>query len=195
MVGATDWLSAADGVALGFLQPDGTRARKFAYGKTWTECDTKRRDLLAKVESGIPVPTRSAKLAEWLPYWLENVIKPNRQRSTAGKYAMHVRLYLVPLLGSKRLESLGPRDVRTFVAEASRRTTPATAKEAHRVLRTALTAACREERVTRNIASLVEPPKVVGQELLDVGRDADVPGGGSSRSAVRPPSSWRSPWG
>ncbi len=45
------------------LQPDGTRARKFAYGKTWAECDTKRRDLLTKVDRGVPVPTRSAKLA------------------------------------------------------------------------------------------------------------------------------------
>ncbi|AKN71089.1 integrase [Streptomyces sp. PBH53] len=147
------------------LQPDGTRARKFAYGKTWAECDAKRRELLAKVDQGVPVPTRSAKLAEWLPYWLEHFIKPNRKRTTYSKYAMHVRLYLVPLLGSKSLEALGPRHVRTLVAEVSRRASPATAKEAHRVLRTALTAACREELVTRNAASLVEAPKVPRREL------------------------------
>ncbi|MES4886512.1 hypothetical protein [Streptomyces sp. NPDC096012] len=35
---------------LGVLQPDGTRARKFAYGKTWAECDTKRRELLTKMD-------------------------------------------------------------------------------------------------------------------------------------------------
>ncbi|MFI1156200.1 tyrosine-type recombinase/integrase [Streptomyces sioyaensis] len=146
------------------LQPDGTRARKFAYGKTWAECDTKRRELLTKADSGVPVPTRSAKLAEWLPYWLDNVIKPNRKRSTYSKYAMHVRLYLVPLLGTKRLETLGPRHVRVFLADVARKSSPATAKEAHRVLRTALTAATREELVTRNVASLVEAPKVVSRE-------------------------------
>ncbi|PGH49133.1 site-specific integrase [Streptomyces sp. Ru87] len=146
------------------LQPDGTRARKFAYGKTWAECDTKRRELLAKVDQGVPVPTKSAKLAEWLPYWLDNVIKPNRKPTTYSKYAMHVRLYLVPMLGTKRLESLGPRHVRVFLADVARKTTPATAKEAHRVLRTALTAACREELVTRNVASLVEAPKVHSRE-------------------------------
>ncbi|MGW1796260.1 tyrosine-type recombinase/integrase [Streptomyces sp. NPDC001984] len=147
------------------LQPDGTRARKFAYGQTWAECDAKRRELLDKVENGIPVPTRSAKLAEWLPYWLDHFIKPNRKRTTYNKYAMHVRLYLVPLLGSKSLETPGPRHVRTFVAEVSRVASPATAKEAHRVLRTALTAACREELVTRNAASLVEAPKVPRRDL------------------------------
>ncbi|MFC9202555.1 tyrosine-type recombinase/integrase [[Kitasatospora] papulosa] len=147
------------------LQPDGTRARKFAYGKTWTECDTKRRDLLAKVDQGVPVPTRSAKLSEWLPYWLDNVVKPRRKLSTYDKYEAHVRLYLVPMVGGKRLESLGVADVRRFLVQLENKTTAATAKESHRVLRTALTAACREELVSRNVASLVEPPRAKSREL------------------------------
>ncbi|MEV7830412.1 tyrosine-type recombinase/integrase [Streptomyces subrutilus] len=147
------------------LQPDGTRARKFAYGKTWAECDVKRRELLAKVDQGVPVPTRSAKLSEWLPYWLDNIVKPHRKRTTFAKYETHVRLYLVPLLGSKRLESLGVADVRRSLAQLQKKTSAATAKESHRVLRTALTAACREELVSRNVATLVEPPKVDSREM------------------------------
>ncbi|HZG05225.1 MAG TPA: site-specific integrase, partial [Streptomyces sp.] len=107
----------------------------------------------------------SAKLAEWLPYWLENVVKPRRKLSTYDKYEAHVRLYLVPLLGAKRLESLGVADVRRFLVQVEKKTTAATAKEAHRVLRTALAAACREELVTRNVASLVEPPRPSAREL------------------------------
>ncbi|MGP3636856.1 tyrosine-type recombinase/integrase [Streptomyces sp. 24-1644] len=147
------------------LQPDGTRARKFAYGKTWAECDAKRRDLLAKVDQGVPVPTRSAKLSEWLPYWLDNVVKPRRKLSTYDKYEAHVRLYLAPMVGGKRLESLGVADVRRFLVQLENKTTAATAKESHRVLRTALTAACREELITRNVASLVEPPRAKSREL------------------------------
>ncbi|MFF3558510.1 tyrosine-type recombinase/integrase [Streptomyces sp. NPDC002574] len=147
------------------LQPDGTRARKFAYGKTWVECDVKRRELLAKVESGIPVPTRSAKLGEWLPYWLENVIKPRRKRTTFAKYEVHVRLYLVPMLGAKKLDALSVADVRRFLARLEQQTTAATAKESHKVLRSALSAACREELIARNVVSLVEPPQVEQRDL------------------------------
>ncbi|MFI8385831.1 tyrosine-type recombinase/integrase [Streptomyces sp. NPDC085540] len=147
------------------LQPDGTRARKFAYGKTWAECDTKRRELLAKVDQGVPVPTRSAKLAEWLPYWLENIVRPHRKRTTYAKYETHVRLYLVPLLGKKRLESLGVADVRRALVQLQKQTSAATAKESHRVLRTAIAAACREELVSRNAVMLVEPPKVQVRQL------------------------------
>ncbi|MFJ6406106.1 tyrosine-type recombinase/integrase [Streptomyces hydrogenans] len=147
------------------LQPDGTRARKFAYGKTWAECDAKRRALLDKVDNGVPVPTRSMRLSEWLPYWLDNIVKPRRKKTTAAKYEVHVRLYLAPMLGSKRLESLGVADVRRFLVQLEKKTSAATAKESHRVLRTALTAACREELVSRNVATLVEPPTVTAREL------------------------------
>ncbi|WP_121828087.1 site-specific integrase [Streptomyces sp. S1] len=147
------------------LQPDGTRARKFAYGKTWAECDAKRRALLDKVASGTPVPTRSAKLSEWLAYWLESVVRPRRKLSTYDKYEAHVRLYLSPVLGTKRLESLSVPDVRHFLLQLEKKTTAATAKESHRVLRTALSAACREELIVRNVAKLVEPPRAAVREL------------------------------
>ncbi|MET9903149.1 hypothetical protein [Streptomyces sp. NPDC006446] len=53
------------------LQPDGTRARKFAHGKTRAECDTRRPGLFAKADQGIPAPTRPAKLSECPPHCLE----------------------------------------------------------------------------------------------------------------------------
>lgn len=46
--------------------------------------------------------------------------------------------YLVPGLGTKRLQSLSVADVRRFLTRLERDTTAATAKESHRVLRTAL---------------------------------------------------------
>ncbi len=92
-------------------------------------------------------------------------MQPRRKLSTYDKYETHVRLYLVPLLGTKRLESLSVADVRRFITRVQSAHTAATAKEAHRVLRTALTAAVREELITRNVASLVEPPRVKQREI------------------------------
>lgn len=111
------------------------------------------------------MPTRSAKLGEWLPYWLENVIKPRRKRTTFAKYEVHVRLYLVPMLGAKKLDALSVADVRRFLVRLEQQTTAATAKESHKVLRSALSAACREELIARNVVSLVEPPQVEQRDL------------------------------
>ncbi|MCQ4044640.1 tyrosine-type recombinase/integrase [Streptantibioticus rubrisoli] len=146
-------------------QPDGTRKRKTVYGATWDECDTKRQELVRRDRQGIPTPTRSAKLSEWLPYWLEEFVRPERKKTTYAKYETHVRRYLVPLLGAKRLESLGVPDVRRMITSVSAQASPATAKESHRVLRSALSAACREELINRNVVQLVPAPRVQPREL------------------------------
>ncbi len=78
---------------------------------------------------------------------------------------MHVRLYLVPLLGSRRLKSLTTANVRRMVSEVTGKASAATAKESHRVLRTTLTAACREELISRNVVQLVPAPRVEPREL------------------------------
>ncbi len=69
------------------------------------------------------------------------------------------------MLGAKRLASLGAADVRRFLVRLEKQTTAATAKESHRVLRSALSSACREELITRNVAKLVEPPRTDSREL------------------------------
>ncbi|MFE7410227.1 tyrosine-type recombinase/integrase [Streptomyces laurentii] len=145
-------------------QPDGTRARKTVYGKTWEECDDKRLDLVRRARQNIPTPTKSARLSEWLPTWLDVHIRPHRKHTTIAKYEMHVRLYLVPKLGTRKLETLSTADVRRMVAQVTAASSAATAKEAHRVLRTALAAAQRDELIARNVASLVPPPQVTARQ-------------------------------
>ncbi|MFB7758480.1 tyrosine-type recombinase/integrase [Streptomyces sp. NPDC056121] len=91
--------------------------------------------------------------------------KLGENHRSAAKYEVHVRLYLVPMLGTKRLESLSVADVRRFLNRLERESTAATAKESHKVLRSALSAACHEELITRNVVSLVEPPRVESRDL------------------------------
>ncbi|MFD8193094.1 tyrosine-type recombinase/integrase [Streptomyces wuyuanensis] len=146
-------------------QPDGTRKRKTVYGATWDECDAKRQELVLRDRQGVPTPTRSAKLSEWLPYWLEEFVRGDRKKTTYAKYETHVRRYLIPQIGSKRLENLGAADVRRMLAAVTVQASAATAKESHRVLRSALTAACREELISRNVVKLVPAPRVQHREL------------------------------
>ncbi|MDI9887307.1 site-specific integrase [Streptomyces sp. HNM0645] len=146
-------------------QPDGTRRRKTVYGATWDECDAKRQELVLRDRQGVPTPTRSAKLSEWLPYWLEEFVRGDRKKTTYAKYETHVRRYLIPQIGSKRLENLGAADVRRMLAAVTVQASAATAKESHRVLRSALTAACREELISRNVVKLVPAPRVQPREL------------------------------
>jgi integrase len=140
---------------------DGNRVRKYVYGRTWDETNEKLGKLQDQERNGVPVPSRAWTLGEWLAYWLEHVIRPEREHNTYVKYESKLRLYLLPHLGKKPLGKLTPAQVRTFMATLKREKVGASTRfEVLRVLRNGLNAAMREELLTRNVALLVDMPKV-----------------------------------
>ncbi|MGW2582215.1 tyrosine-type recombinase/integrase [Streptomyces virginiae] len=144
---------------------DGQRVRKFVYGGTYDEAAEKLAKLQDQERNGVPVPSRSWTVGQWLAYWLEHIVKPNLEFNTYVKYESKVRLYLVPHLGKKPLTKLTPAQVRLFLAALVREKAPPTARfESLRVLRNALNRARREEIVMRNVAELVDMPTVKKQE-------------------------------
>ncbi|WLQ34919.1 tyrosine-type recombinase/integrase [Streptomyces castrisilvae] len=144
---------------------DGHRVRKFVYGSTYDEAAEKLGKLQEQERNGVPVPSRTWSLGEWLAYWLEHIVKPNREHNTYVKYESKVRLYLAPHLGKKPLVRLTPAQLRSFMAELKRTEVPPAARfEVLRVLRNALNRAVREELLTRNVAELVDMPKVTKKE-------------------------------
>ncbi|MGW2490072.1 tyrosine-type recombinase/integrase [Streptomyces sp. NPDC001606] len=140
---------------------DGNRVRKYVYGATWDEANEKLGKLQDQERNGIPVPSRSWTLGEWLTYWVEHIVKPEREHNTYVKYESKIRLYLLPHLAKKPLTKLTPAQIRTFMATLKReKVGAATRFEVLRVLRNALNRAMREELLTRNVALLVDMPKV-----------------------------------
>ncbi|MFF0385180.1 tyrosine-type recombinase/integrase [Streptomyces sp. NPDC004286] len=72
-----------------------------------------------------------------------------------------MRHYLLPHLGKKPLVKLTPAQLRTFMAASTReKVGAATRFEVLRALRNALNRAMREELLTRNVALMVDMPKV-----------------------------------
>lgn len=100
--------------------PEGKRTGKWAYGKTREEVHEKWLKLHSAAKQG-PVVTKSPKLADYLAYWLREVVNPNLAPATVANYDMFVRLYVVPELGQKRLDKLTVRDVRTWLNQLRER--------------------------------------------------------------------------
>ncbi|AYC40806.1 Transposase from transposon Tn916 [Streptomyces griseorubiginosus] len=137
-------------------QPDGTTKRKYAYGKTFEECDRKRRELIDRANGGIPTPTRDMTLGQWFDYWLEIIVKPHLASNSYRAYETAVRHHLSPRLGSKVMLKLGVRELRGAMQALVDDQGAKTAKRALRVLSAALTAAMVEDiGLTRNVAKLV----------------------------------------
>lgn len=137
-------------------QPDGTVKRKYAYGKTYDECDRKRRELLDRANGGIPTPTRDMTLGQWFDYWLEVIVKPNLKPKSYETYEQAVRNHLRKRLGAKVVVKLGVAELRGVMQRLAEEKGAKTARQALRVLSAALTAAMVEDiGLTRNVAKLV----------------------------------------
>lgn len=166
----------------------GEYKRVSVYGRTWDECDEKITRLKADRYAGLPASVSTYTVAEWLGYWLDEVVKPARKPSTYVGYEVAVRLYLIPQLGKIKLTALKTADVRRMLnsirqqcqccaqswdakrPEAKRRCcalgnccrrVPNAARVHHvfRTLRAALGVAVAEEVLTRNVASFAKPTR------------------------------------
>ncbi|MDX2649078.1 tyrosine-type recombinase/integrase [Streptomyces sp. PA03-1a] len=175
-------------------RPDGTRVRKFVYGKTREEVSHKLTELQEKTRQGIPAATSAMAFGDYLTYWLATIASVRLKPATLNSYEGLSRLYITPALGKKRLNRLSPTDVRLFLAEfkngclcclrgvdtarekgdqtccavgkcCKRHPSARTVQYVHAVLRSALQQAVREELIARNVAKIVETPTVTRQEV------------------------------
>lgn len=95
--------------------PSGERCRKWRYGQSRDAVHAKYVKLLAEASQG-PIATTIPTLDQHVAYWLaEVVIEPNYAPLTISTYETHTRLHIRPYLGSKRLDRLSIRDVRTWI--------------------------------------------------------------------------------
>jgi integrase len=144
----------------------GGRRRTFVYGRTRADVRGKLDDLLRTAADGIPRARQRLTVGEYLDYWLEHVVRPERRATTHKGYEIMVRVHIKPVLAGKMLDELGPTDVRRLLAAlrekktsghggGPRKLSPRMVQFAHAVLRNALSNAVREELVSRNAAKLV----------------------------------------
>ncbi len=141
--------------------PDGKRRRKrkTVTAKTRKAVLAALKKAQAQVDAG--VLTDNATVEEWLNHWLDDIASKRVRERTLVGYRGYVRTWLIPHLGSIRLQKLRPDHVRAlYGAMEEKGLSDSTRRQAHAILRRALLVAEREGRILRNPAALVDPPPV-----------------------------------
>ncbi len=194
------------------VTPDGRRQRKYVYGQSRQAVHDKWLAMIAAARRGPVAPTHP-RLSQYLERWLEETVRPNLAPQTVANYELFCRAYINPDLGAKRIDRLTVRDVQIWINDLqlrcqccaqgkdARRKRPRccapgacceqvasewTRHQAWTVLQSALSAAVRDELVSRNVAALVRVPlprarrAVIwtvdqSRRFLEYARDADDP--------------------
>ena len=143
----------------------GSRQRRI-YGKTHAEVRARLDAIRSELGKGRLPAGRSPTLAEFLRSWLETSVRPRVRPLTYAGYKVNVEKHLVPTIGKIRLDQLTPLHVQEMMNQ--RLATGLSTKSVayiHQVLRTALGLAVRWEMVSRNVARLVDRPRVVHKAI------------------------------
>lgn len=131
------------------------------YGTTREETARKMRAKQRTVEQGIPLSDERLTVGQFLANWLDTYARPSVRPSTYSSYESYIRTHLVPSLGRHRLAKLGPDHVQAMMNEKlATGLSPRTVLHIRAILRRALGQAVKWGLVTRNAATLVDPPKV-----------------------------------
>ena len=145
---------------------DGRRVRKFVIGHTRADVAIKLAPLLRARDERRAVPDQRRKLGPFLRQWLDEVARPTLRYSTYSTYDDIVSLHLVPGLGRIAVARLTPMDVQTFLdAKLASGLSPKRVMHIRAVLRLALVTAERWGLASRNVARLVDPPRVPHHEI------------------------------
>lgn len=147
------WVGVVD---LGWVS--GKRVRKSTTAATLRELRPKMKRLRDSIESGV-IPD-DVTVGQWLDHWMADIAAERVRARTLMEYRAYVRRYLAPAVGSVRLDRLKPEHVRAMLrGMEDEGLSLATRRQAYAILHRALKVAVREQRITRNVAALVDPPK------------------------------------
>jgi integrase len=154
---------------------DGKRKRRHFYAATAAEV----RDELLKARSdqshGLPVTSERQTVAEFLEDWLEHTLKARAQPRSFESFSVIVKKHIVPSLGRIRLDKLTPQQVQALLEKKRKpyktKTKSGKTIEKHglspqsiasirTVLRSALSQALKWGIIGRNVATLIDPPRI-----------------------------------
>ena len=145
---------------------NGRRVRKHVLGHSRAEVKEKLGTVQRLHAENRPIPDLRIKVGPYLRQWLDEVAKPRVRASTLKSYREIVEGHLVPGLGNIPIAKLTPAEVQAFLnRKQASGLSPRRVQYIHAVLRRALVTAERWGLVSRNVARLVDPPRVRRREI------------------------------
>lgn len=152
-------------VTVGY-ESNGKQKRKTLYAKTQDELIQKKRELEASIVTGNYVEPNKTTVAQYLESWLTDAYKATVRPSTYIRNEGIIRNHVIPALGMTALPKLTPLQLQNLYGlKLAQGQSPRSIRNMHFVIHKALKQAARWGYVVRNVADLVDLPKVHRQEV------------------------------
>jgi len=138
---------------------DGKRRRKVVSAKTKAEVLRKLHEAKKILESRGDIHTDTLTVAQWFDVWRTDFMYKDRRPKTADSYNSIINKWILPEIGSTRIEKVGPATIRRVLKHMEDEGKSSTyMRNAHSVMSAAFGDAEREGRIPRNPVELVRAP-------------------------------------
>jgi integrase len=102
-------------------------------------------------------------------------VRPKLKPSTHQTYRHYLNAHIIPALGKHALTKLKPDHVQAFLNERhASGLAPRTVQQIHAILRSALNRALKWQKVSRNVATLVDVPRAPGASVYPLTNDGVI---------------------
>ena len=140
---------------------------------TKRDAEHKLREIQYSLDKGTYTKPNHLTMGEWLKEWCESYVAINTTRRTYESYRSNIYRRILPALGNIPLAQLEPQHIQTYYAKAllKGRTdgkgglSPRSVLYHHRLISKALNYAVRMGKVVRNVAEVVDTPKVTRKQM------------------------------
>lgn len=153
----------------------GKRKRRVVYGATKQEVQEKLRQLQTDHALGRLTDADKFTVADYLTLWLEQTARVKVSPTTYHRYRQHVRLHLIPHVGSVRLNKLTALHVGQLYSAMERAGASASeCRKVGKVFKQALRDAVRLRFLMHNPAADVLMPRVIKKEITPLDQEQAV---------------------
>lgn len=138
--------------------------RKYIYGSSRRDVARNLTEALSEFNKGLVYDDKGITLTRHLEGWLTSS-KNSVRVSTWERYEQICRKHIIPELGHLRIGKLTPAPIQNRYQEKLQVLSPRTVQYIHVTLHRSLSQALRWNLVPRNVAELVDPPRVTKKEI------------------------------
>jgi integrase len=138
--------------------------RTYIYGKTRQEVVKKLTEALSEVNKGLIYDDKGITVERHIKNWLTTSKNSVRIR-TWERYEQICRRHIFPEVGHLKLKNLTPVVVQDLYQKKLKVLSPRTVVYVHVTLHRALSQALRWNLVPRNVTDLVDPPRIIKEEV------------------------------
>jgi integrase len=129
------------------------RQKRVVVRGTEQDAAKKLNELVGSVHRNEFVEPSKLTVGEWLTEWLDKVIRL-KSKNTYKTFHHRATMRIIPRIGDKRLQALRASDLLAFFEELTADgLAPASVKQIHGLIRSALNVAVEDELLTKNVAA------------------------------------------